>query len=419
MLQIRMFPALNGDSFLVSSGSTIEAHFLIDLGYPITFEKWVKPYLSVLNSQGKKLTRLIISHIDSDHIFGAIPFLKQNGKMGESVIIPVEQIWHNSFKHIHPLENESPIVDEGVPLTTENKIVIDSIIKTGYKDSEKVSHKDISGTQGSSLGALILKNNYPWNTDFSNGCVSVNNRTEIDINDETKLLLLSPTSSSLQKLIKIWKRELRLMGFNIQKASEKVFDDAFEFFLSHERDAIKSGSAHNVDSGTPKIKKLIQEKFVEDTTANNGSSIAFILEHKNLTALFLADSHPSVILGSLNNIYGEQTLRFNVIKVPHHGSALNFSPSLLDKIDAEIYLFSSDGSGHDHPDEETIARIVSRPTESKRTLVFNYPNPRALEFNNDSLKSKYNYEVVFPTKDSITRLELFYDKPFSVSFENP
>ena len=131
----------------------------------------------------------------------------------------------------------------------------------------------------------------------------------------------------------------------------------------------------NVSSSTSfNIEDFLNESFIEDDTATNGSSISFIIEYKNTKLLFLADSHPSVIIESLKKHYKQEEfpLQFELIKISHHGSKNNTSVELLNYIDSDKFVFSTNGLIHNHPDNETIARIVCRKTKFTRNLYFNY-----------------------------------------------
>lgn len=147
---------------------------------------------------------------------------------------------------------------------------------------------------------------------------------------------------------------------------------------------------------------------MEDDTATNGSAIAFIIEHQSFKLLFLADAHPSVIIQNLKEHYSEEEfpIKFDLIKISHHGSKNNTSPELLKYIDSEKYIFSTNGLIHNHPDKETIARIISRETKFTRTLYFNYPLDSINDFKNDSLNDRYNYKII----------EGSHDKPLEFNF---
>ena len=67
MLSIKMYPARNGDSFLVDAGGRF---ILIDAGFASTFQDFVKKDLSLLANDGRRLARAVCTHIDADHIGG-------------------------------------------------------------------------------------------------------------------------------------------------------------------------------------------------------------------------------------------------------------------------------------------------------------------------------------------------------------
>lgn len=86
----------------------------------------------------------------------------------------------------------------------------------------------------------------------------------------------------------------------------------------------------------------------------NSSSISFILSYQGKHALFLSDSLPEHINKSLSD-----KQRFDVVKVSHHGSKHNTSMAVLDKIDCNNFIISTNGpSSYGHPHAETIVRII-------------------------------------------------------------
>jgi beta-lactamase superfamily II metal-dependent hydrolase len=147
--------------------------------------------------------------------------------------------------------------------------------------------------------------------------------------------------------------------------------------------------------------------FAEDYTPSNGSSISFIMEYKNYKFLFLGDSHPSVIVENLKKQYfGKQfPIKFDLIKVSHHGSIGNTSKQLLSLIDSEKYIFSTNGKISNHPDIETIARIISRKVDFKRTLYFNYPLDIHKQINTTEVMNKYNFENIINDGNSPSEIQ--------------
>jgi len=64
-IKIKIFPALNGDSILLDLSDKL---FLIDGGYVNTFNEFLCSELKKKSEEGKRISHLIVTHIDSDHI---------------------------------------------------------------------------------------------------------------------------------------------------------------------------------------------------------------------------------------------------------------------------------------------------------------------------------------------------------------
>jgi len=380
-MHLEIFPANNGDSFLLQLENII---ILIDGGYVDTYKNYIKPKLVALAKENKKISHLIVTHIDNDHISGIIKFIEENKK---DSIIEINNIWHNSFRHINCIDDN--LIFKGKSLS---KLVINYTIK----EEKNIVEKNISAVQGSTLASLIHKYQYSWNSEFNQNAISTDNELEIKISEDILIKILSPNNDKLKDLKKYWKKELFKKGFSSDSDLSDFTEDAFEYILSLEKER-KRLQKKNVSSSTSfNIEKFLHEPFEEDDTATNGSSISFIIEFKNTKLLFLADSHPTVIISSLKKHYNQEEfpLQFDLVKVSHHGSKNNTSTELLNYIDSNRFVFSTNGLTHNHPDNETIARIICRKTKFTRNLYFNY-NLDSIEcFKNKSFETKYNYKII-------------------------
>jgi len=384
-LKIIVFPASNGDSFLIE---TEISAILIDGGYVNTFLKHIKNNLLRLKKMGMKLTLVVVTHIDNDHISGIIKLIEEN-KFNE--LVEIENVWHNSFQQLK---------DIGDSLTFNGKQISDMNIKYQLAEETDSKKKNISSVQGSTLASLLKKYNHNWNTSFRNNFISTDSENEININD-VNFKILSPNNNKLKELTKHWKRELYKRGFSSDVNLTDFNEDAFEYILSLEKEKRRLAKKNVSSASIVSIKNLLKEQFMEDDTATNGSAIAFIIEHHNFKLLFLADAHPSVIIQNLKVHYSkeEYPIKFDLIKISHHGSKNNTSSELLKYIDSEKYVFSTNGFIHNHPDKETIARIISREVKFTRNLYFNYPLDKINDFKNDNLMDIYNYKIVESSPD--------------------
>ena len=187
-ITMNIFPALNGDSILVSYGSNEKKHILIDCGYVTTYNTFIKKELVEIANNGECLEKLIITHIDSDHIWGALSLLKDNQKK----IIKIKEVWHNTFRHLF---NDS---QKEETVSNKNEKIVKKILSRGYFNNElKVGEKQISAEQGTTLGALLLKGQYNWNNDFNRKAVCVENKKNIKVDENSQIILLSPDNEKL------------------------------------------------------------------------------------------------------------------------------------------------------------------------------------------------------------------------------
>lgn len=373
---ITFFPASNGDSFLIKLG---DYFMLVDGGYVNTFTKYIKPKLSEINSDNHTLNHIVVTHIDKDHISGIIKLIRENR---ESQFVKIENIWHNSFKHLKNLNLE---------LNFEGKSI--SNFKTGYKlsDEDEISEQDISAIQGSTLASELYKCDIDWNAEFDSMAISTDNNLSIQLKEDITLKLLSPSNQKLQELNLYWKSELFQAGYATNETIEDFSEEAFETIIANQKET-KVFKSKDVSLNTLDINSLSNSIFYEDRASANGSSIAFVLEKKNMKVLLLGDSHPTQIIEGLRQHYKEEDfpIEFDVIKVSHHGSQKNTSNELLEIINSKKYVFSTNGKGHNHPDNETIARIITKETEYTKELYFTYPLEAVKKFKNEELQEKYN-----------------------------
>lgn len=120
------------------------------------------------------------------------------------------------------------------------------------------------------------------------------------------------------------------------------------------------------------IRQLVEEGWKVDAVSDeNDASIAFLLQvNDGENDLFLGDGNIDTIIESLNGIKRtEKRLHCKWVKLSHHGSKNNFKPEFLDYVQAENYIFSSNGDYYGHPDKEVMAWLVDK-TDS--ILWFNY-----------------------------------------------
>lgn len=163
---IEMLLASEGDCILVTLPDA-DIRILIDGGVGDTYKNSLKDRLLQLKSENKVINLLIVTHIDNDHIGGIIELLKENGSNKESRIVKIDDIWHNSYRHLQ--------FDRVAETGKAEKQILGKIIASGaaQENQQRTGGKrEISALQGTTLAALILQGGYCWNRQFDGMAVS-------------------------------------------------------------------------------------------------------------------------------------------------------------------------------------------------------------------------------------------------------
>lgn len=392
MVTIKSYPASSGDAFLISFGKNKDVNIMIDMGYVSTYTKHIKSDLMQLNKEGKKLDLLIISHIDSDHIRGALAFIKANKEKAE--IIPIKDVWHNSYKHLQFSQNGD--------LTTHERQVLKNLINQNKAEYGENGVSDISAKEGSSFASYLHEYGYPWNKAFDNNAVV--NSLDAKIISDLKITVISPCINKLQILADYWKDKLAEFIYNFKMTEDALFDDAFELYM--ERINESEPISHDCASEEPStyilkdIIELANSPEIKDSSPTNGSSIACIVEYDKYKILFLGDAHEDVVYNNLYNLSlgSDHKLYFDLVKIAHHGSVFNISNRLMSIIESPKFLISTNGRNKEHPSHETISKIINKQSGLKKTIILNHPIPHLSPFNNEDLKKELNFEIIIQTE---------------------
>ena len=101
MLRIEMLPAGHGDALLLEYGEAAAPHrVLIDAG-PFYAYKGFAQRISDLAASGLTFELFVITHIDTDHIDGAIKLLSAPPSG-----IVLRDVWFNGWRHLLPERRE-------------------------------------------------------------------------------------------------------------------------------------------------------------------------------------------------------------------------------------------------------------------------------------------------------------------------
>ncbi len=167
---IEALPAGHGDCLWIEYGKGRTTHrVLIDCGTQATSKPLIARVDAVPESE-RFLELFVLSHIDSDHIGGALPFfnaVKRGLRFGD--------VWFNGWRHISG---------------------------------------QLGAMQGEMFSSAILDFELPWNMWRAGASILTDGDTlpEHVLPGGMRLTLLSPTRQQLTKLAPIWTRELKRYG---------------------------------------------------------------------------------------------------------------------------------------------------------------------------------------------------------------
>ncbi|MGY4537412.1 beta-lactamase superfamily II metal-dependent hydrolase [Mucilaginibacter sp. UYNi724] len=349
--QVLVLPAYHGDSIIVKTidGDGKPFYMVIDGGTAKTYDDTLKLELRKLAF----IDILVLTHIDSDHIAGLIKFIKdpffKTSQIGK--------YWFNS-KNIKFLRN-----------------------------SEKISFGQAKSFEELLIDKGEIKGK--WSEDIYIGVTPA-------LPPGIIIEVLSPTADVLKELYSKWPDlsddyNKKLTDINI---ANRIVPSQ-----------IGKGSLPDLAAKDDNPEKSVSQDLF------NSSSIAFVLQTFDLSIFLLGDAHPEIIKQvMISNGYSvEKRLKVDLVKISHHGSKNNTINDVLDMIDCDRFIISTNGgnSTHAHPDRETIARIIYHPErvrrnfEKHRKIYLNYPKAnievKAGKFIEDSDLITGNWELVEST----------------------
>jgi len=356
MIEIKSYPAKNGDAFLLKASARPFA-MLIDGGYAETFQQHIREDLENLAASGYALDLVVATHVDADHISGLLSFFRMNGPTRGPAIIPVREVLHNSLRALMaPRDGQTIMRPDDLALVRE-------IRQRGYPPlaAANNSEQEISARQGNSLAQLLHDQGYRWNT--HSGAIPIGADGLVDLQlPQAKIHVLGPNKVRLDALKKWWTLKIRRLGMI---GFLENLDDVFEYLCAHE--VADPGKQMLASSDSD-----LSTAYFPDNSVTNGSSISLIVEIEDCRLLFLGDSWADDAVTALTP---NGPSIFDAVKISHHGSLRNTSTELLTLVDSPHFFISTNGDGHNHPDFAVLKAIVDRPAAFCRTLHFNYSTP--------------------------------------------
>jgi beta-lactamase superfamily II metal-dependent hydrolase len=347
--QLTMHPARDGDCLVLTWGDAKLHHLVVDLGRTATYGA-VRPVLSQLGD----VELFVISHIDADHIAGAMPLLRE-----QTPPLRPKRVWFNAREHLVAAQNRAQAIEP------------------------------FGARQGDKFSKGIVALQWPWNAEFASEIVSTDSpeaAAPIELAGGLSIRLLSPTDAALAALLDEWPA-------TVEEAAARPGDPD-----PSEQPETGPDVGWERFGGPPDVAKLAGEPYQADDTPPNGSSIAFVAEFDNKRVLFGADAHAEVLVPALLPLAASDGGRYRIdlVKISHHGSRANTSSDLLDLIDCTRFAFSTYGGKHGHPHPQTVARLLAADPHRDKTLYFNYRQPNSEVWESVALGSTWRYHCEMP-----------------------
>jgi hypothetical protein len=323
--RIEMLPAQHGDALWLEYGREQTTHRILIDGGPVPTYKFLEQRIAQVPGDERFFELVVLTHVDADHVEGLVRLFA-----------------------------EKPL-----PFS------VDKVIFNGWRQLQK-SHGLLGALQGEFLSALLV-DRVPnaWDPDAPPWVVlSKGELPVIELPGGMRLTLLSPSPKKLQAMAAEWKKSIAERGFE-----PGDLDKAWDALASRKKFLPKKGLLGSTDA----LDKLLKEQFKIDAAKANGSSLAFLAEFDNKSALLLGDAHPDVVAASLKRLLKKRQLKalqVGAVKVAHHGSKNNTNEDLLALISSPTYMISTSGAQFKHPDKACMSRIVK--FAKPKTVVFNY-----------------------------------------------
>jgi beta-lactamase superfamily II metal-dependent hydrolase len=328
-------------------------NMFFDSGYERTYRNILRQEINTLIQIGENIDLWTVSHIHDDHIGGIMKYIKA---VKAEEIEDIAKVWFYNSPWQYPFYSE--------------------------KKSDNISSAMSIG-QGDKLYNFLNQNNKLPKKDIT---------TDLEAQDffGMKIHILSPTPLIIREL-----RNKYQTGIPFEKNEIST--------ISYATSAIRY-DYHK------KIEDFNEDDSNEDPSLENRSSISLLLEFQNKKILWLADSHPTVIIESLTKMKysNDNPLMCDCVIVSHHASKNNNSSLLFDMIRCDKYIISSNGENkHCLPNKEVLAKIIrnkNRDLSMSYSLYFTYDTlnlKNIFESDSNDIFKKWYFNPIYSSKSYI------------------
>jgi hypothetical protein len=304
-----------GDSLLLHYGDDSDPRIcIIDGGPGVVFGDALRPRLMALRDrfvQDGHLTAddplrvdlIMVSHLDDDHIGGVLALTDDLlADPNQAPWLTTKAVWNNTF---------ADLADD----------------KEGILEKAKAPNPDaahvVSVGQGRKLRTAVEQLGWPINVPFEDLVQAPEKGGHrVTLDAETDLLVLSPRSDQVATLRKEWEKQ--------------------------------AARLRKKETSTAEVVEYI------DRSPFNLSSIVCLARQQDRTMLLTGDARGDHVLAGLEaaGVLKDGALHVDILKMPHHGSVRNVAEEFFQKITADHYVISANGSDG-NPETKTLDMITA------------------------------------------------------------
>jgi beta-lactamase superfamily II metal-dependent hydrolase len=374
LFTLEALDAKHGDSLILHYGEKADPKFiLVDGGPSGVYKNRLKKRLLEIKKQfypqkALPLELVMLSHLDADHITGLVDLTDEMvslKKKSKELSFDIYLLWYNTFDKI--LGNNEVNLQNSFLASSSNQMMF-NLLRTKISEHSNLMLASVS--QGIALDLNADELDISVNQGFKKliGATKTGKKI-VDLGDDLIITVVWPNQESLTNLQDEWDKE---------------------------------------------IKKLVKKKKLEptemitlaaylDKSVYNLSSIVCLIECKGKTILLTGDARGDCILKGLEDadkLKKGSDIKFDILKLPHHGSNRDVTQDFFKRIKADYYIISADGK-YGNPDIDTLEMLSSARGNDKYSICLtNRTGKDNLEdkldkFFKSSKQSKKKYKVFY------------------------
>ncbi len=311
VFSLEALEARHGDALLLHYGTTAKPRLMVvDGGPPGVWKQSLRPRLEELRTKrGTPLAieRLMVSHVDDDHIRGILDMtaaMERAIDVGDPPPYVLDGLWFNAFDdvigNVEPALFSRPELVAGLGSAHDSAAVIASVGQ-GRTLRDRASKLALAVNEGRRL---------------------LRGGESVTLGSALQVRVIGPESQRIDEFQKAWDKELKKKGWD-------------------------------------KEPKPAEVAAYLDKSVWNLASIVAIVTSGTKTMLLTGDARGDDVISSLENadLLKASGIDFDLMKVPHHGSDRNVTTDFFRRVRAKHYVISGDGE-HGNPEPKTLRMIV-------------------------------------------------------------